>query len=108
MIFDISLVVGLFGFWALVSKLCFHLISCPEHLKPKEAGGKKTKHYYDYYGNFFSIAHALLTLVLGKINSIPPFLMKLGTITLLVEEPSLGQKNSFLDNLVVYVNKFLT
>jgi hypothetical protein len=51
--------------WVVISRICFTVFSCPDHLKPKNNGGKKTKSYYDYYGNYVSIAHAVSAVILG-------------------------------------------
>jgi len=44
-----------------VSKVTF---SCPPDLDPKNNNGKKTKDYYDYYGNYTSILHAIFSVII--------------------------------------------
>lgn len=62
---DIAILVGYSAFWLGVSNLCFKSFPCPDHLLPKNNNGKKTKTYYDYYGNYVSICHAIIAMILS-------------------------------------------
>lgn len=74
MISDIFTVLSLILFWALVSTVCFRVFPCPEALQPSQNKGKKTKNYYNYYGNYVSICHAVMTALLGMTYYLPLFL----------------------------------
>jgi len=57
------LVLGaLVGIYIKTSSVIMQKIACPEHLQPKNTKGKKTKEYYDFYGNYFSMVHAISSL----------------------------------------------
>jgi hypothetical protein len=51
--------------WTIIGKSCKLTFSCPKDLDPKNNEGKKTKKYYDYYGNYPSIIHAISSVLLG-------------------------------------------
>jgi len=62
---DLLLLGGLFVMWVGISRICFAAFACPEHLQPRNNKGKKSKYYYDYYGNYVSICHAVIAMILG-------------------------------------------
>jgi len=80
---------GLVLAWTAIAKVCFAVFDCPEHLKPKNNNGKKTKHYYDYYGNYVSICHAISAVILGLY-------------AYSVEGVTYGAENAGISKLVVY------
>lgn len=88
MLTDIPLYLGCFAFWLCVSKTCFTVFPCPDHLLPKNNKNKKTKAYYDYYGNYPSIVHAILAFIIG-------------CYTLITEGLNLGETNSLLVKFVM-------
>jgi hypothetical protein len=62
------LVLGaLVAVYMKTSSLIMANIACPEHLQPKNTKDKKTKDYYDFYGNYFSMVHAITSLILSSI-----------------------------------------
>jgi len=89
MLSDILLIIGLLIFWTLVSSICFRVFPCPEQLKPKNTGNRKSKAYYDYYGNYVSIAHAIITFILS-------------TYAFIKEGITVGEDNTPAINLVLY------
>jgi len=64
------------------------IFPCPEHLSPKGAKGKKSKTYYEYFGHYASMVHALSSLVLA-------------TIVLKSEGVHFGQETSFIAKIAV-------
>jgi hypothetical protein len=61
---DYLLLGSLVALYTTISRLSFAYIPCPEHLKPKNNKDKKTKEYFDYYGNYISMYHAISSLLL--------------------------------------------
>jgi hypothetical protein len=58
------LVLGaLIGIYIKTSGVIMQKVACPEHLQPKNTKGKRTKDYFDYYGNYFSMVHAITSLI---------------------------------------------
>jgi hypothetical protein len=64
MLSDSLLLGSLIGAYFTFSKLSFSNIECPEHLKPKNTKDRRTKDYFDYYGNYLSMVHAYSSLLL--------------------------------------------
>jgi hypothetical protein len=64
MLADSLLLGSLTALYFAVSKLSFAYIPCPEQLQPKNTKGKRTKEYFDYYGNYISMVHAYSSLLL--------------------------------------------
>jgi hypothetical protein len=62
---DCLLIAPLVGLYVIISRLSFAKIPCPEHLQPKNNKDKKTKDYFDYYGNYISMFHAITSLALS-------------------------------------------
>lgn len=86
---EFATIGGLVLAWTAVSKICFTIFDCPEHLKAKNNGGKKPKAYFDYYGNYVSIAHAISAVILGFY-------------AYYAEGVTYGLENSGLSKLVVF------
>jgi hypothetical protein len=89
MISDILIVLSLILFWALVGFVCFRAFPCPEHLLPENTGKKRTKAYFNYYGNYVSILHAFATFGLTLY-------------LILTEGVTIGQDNTSLGSFVLY------
>jgi len=85
---DLLLLGGLFVMWVGISRICFTVFACPEHLQPKNNKGKKTKTYYDYYGNYVSICHAIIAMTICGY-------------ALLKEGISFGIENTFMMKLAI-------
>jgi hypothetical protein len=64
MLSDSLLLGSLLGVYFTFSKLSFSNIECPEHLQPKNTKDRRTKEYFDYYGNYLSMVHAYSSLLL--------------------------------------------
>jgi hypothetical protein len=64
MIADSVLLGSLLAVYTAVSRISFAYVPCPEHLQPKNTKGKRTKEYFDYYGNYISMFHAVSSLLL--------------------------------------------
>jgi hypothetical protein len=58
---------ALVAIYLKTSGVIMQKIACPEHLQPQNTKGKKTKDYFDYYGNYFSMVHAISSLSLSVI-----------------------------------------
>ena len=86
---DIAMFAGFSAMWLKISSLCFNNFSCPDHLDPKNNNGKKTKTYYDYYGNYVSICHAVISMILC-------------TIVFVTEGLTFGQPNSLATKIAIY------
>jgi hypothetical protein len=62
------LVLGaLIAVYVKISGLIMAKIACPEHLHPRNTKDKKTREYFDFYGNYFSMVHAISSLILSSI-----------------------------------------
>jgi len=86
---DLCLLGGLFAMWVGIAKFCFAIFPCPDHLAKKDAKGKLSKTYYDYYGNYVSICHAVISiLVCGFV--------------VLKEGISFGAENTFAVKVAIY------
>jgi hypothetical protein len=90
---DIAILVGFSAMWLKVSSLCFNHFPCPDHLNPKNNNGKKSKRYYDYYGNYVSICHAVVAMILSSY-------------VLITEGLSFGIANTLAVKIAVY-NSFV-
>jgi len=61
------MVTGAFTLCYTVAGYAFKAgVGCPKDLDPINNNGKKSKHYYDYYGNYTSITHAVLGFFLSS------------------------------------------
>jgi hypothetical protein len=65
MLADFLLLTPLVVLYMAVSRISFAKIPCPEHLQPKNNKDKKTTEYFDYYGNYISMFHAITSLILS-------------------------------------------
>jgi len=61
---DFQLVGVLLAIYAAIYQISFRL-PCPEQLQPKNNKDKKTREYYDYYGNYIALSHAISSLLLS-------------------------------------------
>jgi hypothetical protein len=85
-----SLLLGaLTSAYFLVPQLAFRYVPCPEHLKPKNNKDRRTKDYFDYYGNYISMVHAYSSLLLTAY-------------VLLTEEFAFGAVSSFSMKVAIY------
>jgi hypothetical protein len=60
---DFQLLGVLVGVYAVTSRACFKF-PCPEQLLPKNNKNKKVREYYDYYGCYLSMFHAISSILL--------------------------------------------
>jgi hypothetical protein len=82
---DFQLLGVLIAIYAGASRACFSF-PCPEQLKPQNNKDKKTREFYDYYGCYLSMFHAISSILLTgyalategiTFNSQTTFAMKL-------------------------------
>jgi len=64
---DFLLLGALIAPYLVMSQLSFKYIPCPEHLKPANNKDKRTREYFDYYGNFFPFFHAVSSVILSAL-----------------------------------------
>jgi len=86
---DFALLSAFLAFWVGIAYFCFHFFSCPQHLLQKDQKGRLSKTYYDYYGNYVSLFHALISLCLS-------------TAVVVTEGINFGQENSFRVKLSIF------
>jgi hypothetical protein len=61
---DFLLLGALVGVYAVFSRASFSF-PCPPKLQPQNNNGKKTSEYYNYYGNYISMFHAITSIILS-------------------------------------------